>query len=426
MDMTHDGSPSNEVDNNGPLSNTAQNRDNQSNDNDSDGHVETDLNAYSFFPTTVPPFVLESNFVKTKMNVNDEHASMFNKDHTWSEFAHNVGSNVAYTNSQRLDTSRDPYLSRITTNTSISTYNTLEKTKIKKEILNDLNSEWGGQDRLDGVFDSYIKGDYKMNDENERNEYSRFINKIKKYYYGNIRQRSDLEENLEAVTSTTSTSTERRVRNNGHNSNQPDWIVDLNSERKNGVRSRKKNEEMETKIEHLLLDNHYLPLFLRCMIIILCVVSLALAVRIFQNSDSQITEIESSIAQQPSTIMAICVNSVAVFYTIYIAHDEFSGKPIGLRNPVKKLKLIMLDLLFIIFASANLALAFNTRYDKQWVCASPTSDSKYPRISYICRKQKALSAFLFVLLFMWILIFTVSIIRVVEKVSSANTRNERD
>lgn len=121
--------------------------------------------------------------------------------------------------------------------------------------------------------------------------------------------------------------------------------------------------------------------------------------------------------------MAICVNSIAVLYLVYIGYDEFSGKPLGLRNPLSKLRLILLDLLFIIFSSANLSLTFNTLYDSQWVCTTEeASNRQLPRIDYICRKQRALAAFLFMVLFMWVTTFTISIVRVVEKVSSSSPR----
>ena len=53
--------------------------------------------------------------------------------------------------------------------------------------------------------------------------------------------------------------------------------------------------------------------------------------------------------QQPSTIMALVVQSCALVYVIYIAYDEYTGKPLGLREPMSKMRLILLDLLFIIF-----------------------------------------------------------------------------
>ena len=98
----------------------------------------------------------------------------------------------------------------------------------------------------------------------------------------------------------------------------------------------------------------------------------------------------------------------------------------GLRDPLGKLRLILLDLLFIIFSSANLALAFNTLFDKRWVCrhdGGPTARAGEDlTISYICRKQRALSSFLFVMVVLWVITFTISLVRVVEKVSSASPR----
>ena len=115
--------------------------------------------------------------------------------------------------------------------------------------------------------------------------------------------------------------------------------------------------------------------------------------------------------------MAICVQSIAMVYLIYITWDEFNAKPLGIRNPLAKIRLILLDLLFIIFSSANLSLSFNTLYDGRWVCQIDEY-SMYPKVESICDKQRALAAFLFLVLVMWVSTFTVSILRVIEKVSS--------
>lgn len=179
---------------------------------------------------------------------------------------------------------------------------------------------------------------------------------------------------------------------------------------------------MDTRFNQLIMDNQYFVLALRICSGILSIIALGLAVRIFVDSRDIIHRSSSDVGQQPSAIMAICVNSIAVVYIIYIAHDEFSGKPLGLRNPYGKLRLILLDLLFVIFCSANLALAFNTLFDKSWVCtAEGRSDSTSDgllNINGICEKQKALSAFLFMMLVMWVITFSISIVRVIQKMTT--------
>jgi hypothetical protein len=184
--------------------------------------------------------------------------------------------------------------------------------------------------------------------------------------------------------------------------------------------STDRREEWRPYFTRILISNNYLPLFFRIWMIILSIVALAISGNIFRLSQKKVQMADSSgeegLSQQPSTIMAICVQSVGLVYLCYITYDEFNSKPLGIRNPVEKMKLILLDLLFIIFSSANISLTFNTLYDKRWVC-SLDEYSRYPKINSICENQKALSAFLFVILIMWVINFTISIMRVIQKVA---------
>lgn len=123
--------------------------------------------------------------------------------------------------------------------------------------------------------------------------------------------------------------------------------------------------------------------------------------------------------------MAIIVDVVALIYLIYIMYDEYSGKPLGLRSPKAKMRLIMFDLLFIIFDSANLSLAFDTLFDVRWSCRSVASSADFKdgldisrAVDPICDRQRALAAFLFLALCAWVSTFTVSVFRLVERVSS--------
>lgn len=186
--------------------------------------------------------------------------------------------------------------------------------------------------------------------------------------------------------------------------------------------SNEKRKILIPTLQRMFLLNPVVPLILRIIIIMLAGASLGLAVTIFQFSNNR----TDSVAQQPSTIMAIVVQCFALAYLIYIAYDEYSGKPLGLRNPLGKMKLILLDLLFIIFSAANLALAFNTLYDEKWVCVQSNIYTKVGvpsgKIGSLCRRQRALVSFLFMILCFWCLTFTISITRVVARVSSVDDR----
>ena len=184
--------------------------------------------------------------------------------------------------------------------------------------------------------------------------------------------------------------------------------------------SSESRQVWKPRLNFILLNNPYVPLTLRAIIFILSTVALGLAGSVYVHS---INASPDPITQQPSTIMAVTVQTTALVYLVYITYDEYSGQPIGLREPKAKMRLIMLDLLFIIFSSANLSLAFNTVYDATWICHVGDSDSlaqhlALPFNAAICSRQKALASFLFMVLVMWVATFTISIFRLVERVTS--------
>lgn len=414
---------------------------------------KTLLNPYGLYPSTVPPFVLEADFREVNgISGSDD------KEVKWANFIGNIGSNVAYSTDRRsagtdssleysrngLGIGRTAARSRmrgtgiasiisadsacnaeedrglelvIPEDESIDQVEMDKRRKIQEEILYDLDTEWKGGERLDAVFNFSVNKDFELKTDKDKADWVNYISKVKDAYYKPTKEVSNGTDN-------SSLSSDRQVDGKSVRSGSLDWIEELNKEKEKWKRlKQRKLQKWKPALSNLLFYNQYLPLGFRIVIGILCLVSLGLAVRIYQNSDATIDKIDGSVPQQPSTIMAICVSTIAFAYTLYIAVDEFSGKPLGLRDPLDKLKLILLDLLFIIFASANLALAFNTRYDKQWVCTGigPTIQDTtylYPRIPYICGKQKALASFLFVLLFAWVVTFSVSIARVVDKVHS--------
>jgi hypothetical protein len=112
-------------------------------------------------------------------------------------------------------------------------------------------------------------------------------------------------------------------------------------------------------------------------------------------------------AQNPSTTMAIVVDVVGIPYILYITWDEYTGKPLGLRSPKAKIRLVLLDLFFIIFESANLALAFGALTDNDGSCQKGDNGENH----IICNRVKALCGILMVALIAWSLTFAVSILR---------------
>ncbi|RPA86079.1 hypothetical protein BJ508DRAFT_159536 [Ascobolus immersus RN42] len=172
----------------------------------------------------------------------------------------------------------------------------------------------------------------------------------------------------------------------------------------------KRQRSWYKKMQIMLLNSPMVPLAFRAFIWILSLLALAFACTIFQLSQ------EKDLQQKPSTIMAIVVDALALVYLIYITYDEYSGKPLGLRSPTAKMRLVMMDLVFIVFDSANLSLAFDTLFDTRWSC-SVEGEGKWGLDNNICGRQRALSAFLFLALLGWISTFTVSLFRLVERVA---------
>lgn len=116
--------------------------------------------------------------------------------------------------------------------------------------------------------------------------------------------------------------------------------------------------------------------------------------------------------------MAIIVDAVALVYLVYITYDEYASKPLGLRSPKAKVRLILLDLFFIVFDAANLSLAFESLSDVQGSCTNAVINNEpVPRSNVLCVRQKALASVLLVALIAWLLTFSVSVFRLVERVS---------
>ncbi|MCJ1328974.1 hypothetical protein MMC10_005651 [Thelotrema lepadinum] len=119
-----------------------------------------------------------------------------------------------------------------------------------------------------------------------------------------------------------------------------------------------------TRAQHTLLRNPVIPLVFRLMVGALSVAALVLGANIYSNigstlvsnSDPECRAVAEGLKTSP--LMAIVVDAVALVYLILITRDEYSGQPLGLRSAKSKVRLIMLDLFFIVFDSANLSLAF--------------------------------------------------------------------
>ncbi|KAK8207261.1 hypothetical protein IWZ01DRAFT_360172 [Phyllosticta capitalensis] len=177
----------------------------------------------------------------------------------------------------------------------------------------------------------------------------------------------------------------------------------------------KRNRRL-SKIHRILMRNPYIPLIIRLNVLIFSVAALALSARIFHLIDRKKDGYDCDAGS--STYMAIIVDVIAIVYTCFITWDEYTARPLGLRNPKSKLRLIFLDLLFIVFDSANLSIAFQSLTDSTWACVRPSNqESQKCFAADVCEKQKALTAVLLMALVAWLLTFAISTLRIVERVT---------
>lgn len=166
------------------------------------------------------------------------------------------------------------------------------------------------------------------------------------------------------------------------------------------------------RLQRHLLRSPMVPLMLRLTVWIFSLCALALG--------GSIRHLTSVFHRNtgPSADMAIIVDAVALVYLVYITYDEYASKPLGLRSPSAKMKLILLDIFFIVFDSANLGLAFVSLSDVQGTCTNAViNDEQDDRNDALCDRQKALASVLLVALIAWLLTFSISIFRLVERVS---------
>jgi len=167
------------------------------------------------------------------------------------------------------------------------------------------------------------------------------------------------------------------------------------------------------RTQTVLLNNPMVPLAFRACTWVLSLLSLALAISVFTLSKT------INFPQNAGTYMAITVSTVALCYLIYITFDEYSSQPLGLRSPKAKMRLILLDVLFISFAAANLALAFDAVFQRDSACRSVNVYDPFstPKVGSLCQRLKALSALIILTLGAWLISFSVSVFRLVERVS---------
>lgn len=192
---------------------------------------------------------------------------------------------------------------------------------------------------------------------------------------------------------------------------------------------RKKRQTWYKRFQFTILRNPFIPLAFRLTVIIFACTAIGLGVTIYRETNKiraclsqapgsrtracrdRVGNDRVDYYQDPSALMAIIVDVVSVVYTSYITYDEYFSKPLGLRKARAKVRLVLLDLFFIVFQAANLSLSFESLTVDEGACAVGDEPSTYMRFDKVCSRQQSLSGVLLVSLVAWLLTFSVSVLR---------------
>lgn len=165
------------------------------------------------------------------------------------------------------------------------------------------------------------------------------------------------------------------------------------------VKKRSRRGALYEHIWRLLLNHPLVPALLRFSVLVLSLASLGLSAnlwRLYGTAPETVGTLKSQ------WLVAIAVDCIVSPYVVYMTWDEYSAPQLGLRSPMYKAALTLLDLVFIIFKSASATLAF----DSLSLLGTPTGEMA---------KMKALASFLLLGLIGWIMNFTVNVFRLVQR-----------
>lgn len=161
----------------------------------------------------------------------------------------------------------------------------------------------------------------------------------------------------------------------------------------------------------VVIRSPMIPLVLRTIVWIFSLIALILGSSIHKLANKLKSP---EVVNGSSPKLAIVVDAIALVYIIYITYDEYTGKPLGLRSATGKMRLVFLDLFFIVFDSANLSLAFYIVSKSNLRCDGDSVDAR------ICHQQKGLASVLLIALIAWLMTFSISMFRYVSDWSHIN------
>ncbi|OWB64390.1 hypothetical protein B5S29_g5477 [[Candida] boidinii] len=395
--------------NNNNNNNNSNNNNNNSNTNNINSNKLEDVEKDAFTESFRDGYDQKSEYSNNDSSSLASSSSYNHNNNNNNNFNHNRNRNL------KDEVNWNQFLKSLETNYALPKENFNYENSLYR--TDTLNSSWHGHERLSTIFN--------IADENSKNTL------WKRLFYRDLESSTNNDANTNPFT-TSKKDNEKLIDNNNNNSDENinnnnngnkkiknNNVFSLSPEQIESYKkkasfffSKEARKNWNSVLLDALISNSYIPLFFRIFIVFLSSVALGLASRIIVLSGR--LDQDWHVSQQPSTVMAVVVDTVAIVYLFYIAYDEFTGQPIGLRNPHSKITLVLLDLFFIILSSANLSLSFNTLYDSRWVCVA--SNNSLIVLS-MCERQRTLAAFLFLSLVMWVLTFTLSLIRIVKLVS---------
>lgn len=152
------------------------------------------------------------------------------------------------------------------------------------------------------------------------------------------------------------------------------------------------------RMQRIILRNAIIPLLIRAIVLGFSAAAMVIGICLWESMSSS----DNPSKVTSSIMMATIVDGIALFYLIAIIYDEYTGKPIGLRSATAKMRLIFLDLFFIVCDSANLSLALMAVAHLDSSCND-------------CQPRwlKGLAGVLLIALLSWILTFAISVLRYV-------------
>ena len=171
---------------------------------------------------------------------------------------------------------------------------------------------------------------------------------------------------------------------------------------------KRKREVWYKRSQYTILRNPFIPLVFRFIVFTFNLIALSIGATIFIRTRHISAE---DYQGGPSAEMAVIVDVIALVYTGYITYDEYFSKPLGLRAARAKVRLILLDLFFIVFQTSNLSLAFESMSSETGPCVTGPDANGHKILPDICARTRALAAVLLISLIAWLLTFSISVLR---------------